>query len=264
MVEGTIRSFDPLAYYVNNVADLDKELVTAYKQNDQDRLKRLLSQSKYDYDVFICVNKHCHAFLLCVPIGGTGPKDPWLDEIMPDADNKPFDVPDFNFCYKLELAFEEVALKMYKIKKAFSIFKDVKDSIHKSYYIGRYKGTSPYGLELATLRAAPHRYRVLLDDCVEFAKEFCIQLLAYAENWREIEEEVNNRIKKAAATGLSIETLSRRVQSSALLGNTFLGGLDISSFMATSPRTAVVLLVAGVFLILYPIIVTLVLIKLLV
>ena len=187
MVEKSIRSIDPLAYYVNNVSDLDKQVVIAYKQNDQERLKKLLSQAKYDYDVFICINNGWHAFLLCVPVGGTGPKDPFLDELMPDANEKPFEIPDVNFCYKIELTFQDVQLKMYKIKKEFSIFKDVKGSIKKSYYIGKYKGTSPFGLDLASLRASPHRYRVLLDDCVEFAKEFCIQLLAYCEklagNW---------------------------------------------------------------------------------
>ncbi|XP_033104744.1 uncharacterized protein LOC117107232 [Anneissia japonica] len=256
MVKGTIRSINPLAYYVNNVSDLDKELVTAYKKQDKDSLQRLLSKSKYVYDVFLCVNKHWHAFILCVIVGGNEPKNPFLDELMPDADSKPFDVPDVNLCYRIELVFDEVQLKTYKIEKKSLAFKNVKHSIHKSYYVGKYKGTSPYGLELAILRAAPHRYQVLLDDCVEFAKEFCIQLLAYCENWREIEEDVENRIKNATGSGFSVEMLSRRVQSSAILGSTFLGGMDVSSFLSGTHSTAVVLAVV-VFLLTYPVLVTL-------
>ncbi|XP_071959120.1 uncharacterized protein [Antedon mediterranea] len=262
MVEGTIRGIDPLAYYVNNVSDLDKEVVKAYKKKDQDSIKRLLSKAKYVYDVFICVNKHWHAFILCVPVGGDGPKSPLMDDLMPDADNKPFDIPDVNFCYTIELTFEEVQLKMYKVKKEFTQFKDVKHRIKKSYYIGKYQGTSPYGLDLATLRAAPHRYRVLLDDCVEFSKEFCIQLLAYCENWRELEEVVQDRIKKASATGLSIETLSRRVESSAFFGNTLFGGLDVSSFLSGTHSTATVVAVIA-FMLIYPILVTILVVKLL-
>ncbi|XP_033104743.1 uncharacterized protein LOC117107230 [Anneissia japonica] len=256
MSEGTIRSIDPLAYYVNNVSDLDKDVVIAHKNEDKDSLQKLLSRSKYDYDIFLCVNKHWHAFMLCVAVGGDGPNSPLLDELMPDADSKPFDIPEVNLCYQIELVFEEVQLKTYKIQKKFGIFKDFKHSIKRSYYVGKYKGTSPYALDLAALRAAPHRYNTLLNDCVEFAKEFCIRLAKNCENGHEFEVTVKNRIKNATASGFSVETLSRRVQSSAILGSTFLGGMDVSSFLSGTHSTAVVLAVV-VFLLTYPILVTL-------
>ena len=253
MVEGTFRGVDPLAYYVNNVADLDKKVVVAHKNKDNEEIDKLLSQTKHDFDVFICINKHYHAFVLCVV---TGPAEPIFDDIMPNAESNPFDIPDVNFCYKIELAYEEVDLRMYKIKKKFCMFKDVKDSVSKSYHIGKYKASSPYALQFAILRAAPHRYNVLLNDCVEFAKEFCLQMLAFCDNWREIEEDVNSRIAAASATGLSIETLSRRVQSSGLVGNTFLGGLDTSQLFSGRHSLAMVVIVVIVFLV-YPFVVSL-------
>ena len=61
MTEGSLRSYDPLAYYVNNVSDLDAEVVKAHRDSDEQKRKELLSRGKQDFDIFICVNKHNHA-----------------------------------------------------------------------------------------------------------------------------------------------------------------------------------------------------------
>lgn len=116
-------------------------------------------------------------------------------------------------------------------------------------------------LQFVALRAAPHRYSVLLEDCVEFAKEFCVQTLAYSSNWRELEEQVHSNIQRATATGFSAERLSRNIRSSGWLGNTFLGGIDVSSAM--SNRYTLPLLFALVFfLFVYPIVVAVIVVKL--
>ena len=87
MTEGSLRSYDPLAYYVNNVSDLDAEVVKAHRDNDEQKRKELLSRGKQDFDI-ICVNKHNHAFVLCVPCGP-------VDQTFGDPLSKdPFDVPD--------------------------------------------------------------------------------------------------------------------------------------------------------------------------
>ena len=68
-MEGTLRSVEPLAYYVNTLSDFDAEVVTAYKNKDNKKIKQLASTGKMDMDLFICVNKRWHGFILCVPAG---------------------------------------------------------------------------------------------------------------------------------------------------------------------------------------------------
>lgn len=150
---------------------------------------------------------------------------------------------------------------MYKIRKDFRLFKDIVTRIKRSFYIGRFKQITLNALQFVALRAAPHRYSVLLEDCVEFAKEFCVQTLAYSSNWRELEEQVHSNIQRATATGFSAERLSRNIRSSGWLGNTFLGGIDVSSAM--SNRYTLPLLFALVFfLFVYPIAVAVIVVKL--
>ena len=67
-------------------------------------------------------------------------------------------------------------------------------------------------------------------------------MLSYCKNYRELEPYVNSRIKQATASGLSIEQLSRRIRSSAMVGNTFLEGLEISTFLGG--RYSVLLVIA--------------------
>ena len=243
----SFQSYDPLAYYVNDVADLDLDVVRAHKADDSARRRTLLSENKNSFDVFICVNHHSHAYVLCIPVGAN---DPFSDMFKDD----PFKVPDLIFCWRFELCYENPELRTYQIRKGFRMFKDIKGSVKKPFYIGRYKEVSPRAFQFSALRAAPHRYNAILNDCVEFAKEFCIALLSYCANWKELEEEVNKRIKEASATGLSIERLSRKVQSSGWMGSRFLEGMDISSVMSGEHRTLVMAL-ALLFFLVYPVVV---------
>jgi len=195
---------------------------------------------------------------LCVPAG----EDPNHLADFSDVIQSPFDVPAVSLCWQFELCIEDDKLRMYKIRKDCQLFKDVKGRIQRSFYIGRFKKISLYALQFVAMRAAPHRYSVLLEDCVEFAKEFCIQALAYCSNWRDLEEQVHSNIKKATATGFSAEKLSRNIRSSGWLGNTFLGGVDISGLMSSRYRVAgVVALVA--FLLSYPFVVAVIVVKML-
>ena len=251
MVEGTFKSVDTLAYYVNNVNDFDNDIVIAYKRNDREKLKELAARGQGEYDVFICVTKQWHGFVLCVPAGIHTP----FEEVITDVIKSQFDVDDRVLCYVFELCYDDENLRTYKIRKEMSFFRDIKNRVAKrNYFIGHYKQISPSGFQIAAMRAAPHRYAVLLKDCVEFSKEFCIQALAYCSNWRDIESEVKENIKRASATGFSFEQLSRKVRSSGWLGNIALGGTDIGSLLTRrNPNTTSCLIM--VFLLIYPIIV---------
>lgn len=259
MAEGSLRSVEPLAYYVNTLSDFDVEVVKAYRKKDNDRIKQLASTgNKMDMDIFICVNKAWHGFILCVPAGED--ENGLVD--FSDVVQTPFDVPAVSLCWQFELCMENEQQRMYKIRKDCRLFKDIEGRIQRSFYIGRFKGTSLNALQFVALRAAPHRYSVLLEDCVEFAKEFCVQALAYCSNWRELEEQVHSNITKATATGFSAEKLSRNIRSSGWLGNTFLGGMDVSSLISSRYRVAGFVALV-MFLLTYPVVVAVITIKLL-
>ena len=249
-----IRSYDPLAYYVNNISELDPEVVKAYRNKDKQKESQLLSRGKNDFDVFICVNKHAHAFVLCVPCG---PVDPVFDDVL---SKDPFQIPEIQLCWRYELCFESQELRMYKIKKEFSLFKDIKGKIDRSYYVGMYKDVCPIALQFAALRSAPHRYSAILSDCVEFSKEFCMSMLSYCSNWKQLEEQVTSRIKEASATGLSLERLSRKVQVSGWFGNLSLGGTDVTSLL--SGRRGIVIAFIVLFVLVYPVFVAVVVVAL--
>ncbi|XP_053396140.1 uncharacterized protein LOC128556154 [Mercenaria mercenaria] len=244
-VEGTFKLIDPLAYHVNNVEDLDPEVVKAFKRKDNSTIAELTHNGDTDFDVFICINKAWHAFILCIPNTINDPHG-LLSDVPQD---NPFVVSGDILCWSFELCFENEQLKLYKIRKEFNMLKDIRNRINKAYHIGKFMNVKPKAFQFAVLRAAPHRYNVLLNDCVEFAKEFCLCMLSYCSNYRQLEEPVNENIKKATATGLSVENLSRRVRSSALIGNTFLGGLDVSTFFSARNGSAGLI----VFILVYPI-----------
>ena len=250
----TLKSYDPLAYYVNTLVDMDPRVVQAHREKDDEAIKALLAEGRStNLDVHICVNKHSHAFVLCVPVD--------TSEVYPDLFKEdPMFIPELILCWRFELCFENENQRTYKLRKVFGLFKDVKGSIQKSFYIGRYENTPINGLEFAALRAAPHRYSALISDCVEFAKEFCHVLLSYCRDGLQLEKEVIKRLAKATATGLSVERLSRKVQTSAIIGNSFLGGVDISGILASKWAIPLVLLVVF-FVLIYPILVTMIIVK---
>ena len=260
-MEGLLRCVEPLAYYVNTLSDFDVEVVNAYKMKDSARIKQLAATGKFDMDLFICVNKAWHGFILCVPAGQD--ENSLLD--LSDVLQSPFDIPAQIMCWQYELCIEDEQQRLYKIRKDCRLFKDIEGRIQRHFYIGRFKGTSLNALQFVAMRAAPHRYSVLLEDCVEFAKEFCIQALAYCSNWRELEEQVHSNIAKATASGFSVEKLSRNIRSSGWLGNTFLGGVGVGSFtsdlLSSRYRIAAFVCLALFGLTVYIVVVTVVVIK---
>lgn len=251
MVERSLKSYDPFLFYVNKISELDPAIAKAHREDDNAERKKLLSKAKGDHDIFICINFHWHAFVLCVPCG--------CDPVFPDMiSNDPFKIPDLQMCWRFDLCYENMELRTYKLGKKFNIFKEFKKSIKETYYIGRYKEVSVNAFQFAALRAAPHHYNHIINDCVEFSKEFCIALLSYSSNGIQLEEEVYSNIRKASATGFSIERLSRRSHMSGLIGNLSLGGIDASSILAATGSAKVVWVVAGVvFFLVYPVVVTL-------
>ena len=251
-VEGTFKSIDPLMYLVNVVSDLDKDVVNAHKSNDTAAIARMTKKGDCSFDVFICVNESWHAFVLCVPAYQKEGDPLGISSDMPNDD--PFAVPDVLLCWTFDLRFEREDLRMYKISKHFGLFRDIKKRINKSYYIGQYANVNHVAFQFAALRAAPHRYGVLLHDCVEFAKEYCICLLSYCNNYKDLEGVVQDRIAKATASGLSVEHLSRRIKSLTFLGNSFLGGLDVSTLFGGRFPVLWILIILVVIM-LYPIVV---------
>ena len=253
-MEHSFLNPDPLTYHVNNVSDFDQNIVRFYKTKDHESLRSLIKQGRRDHDIFICVSKKWHGFVLCVPsekqsASYTGAETP---HVTPDA-----------MCHVFELCYENKKLRRYKIRKTVSIFGDIKRRIGKrSYYIGHYKEISSAGLQLAALRSAPHRYSVLLEDCVEFSKEFCIQALSFSSNAREIEKQVEKNIKKASVTGFSAEHLSRNhVKFLGRFGNISIGGIDVAN-MLSSQRPYLTWAVVTVFSLLYFIVVLMIALKL--
>ena len=256
-MEGSLRSVDPLAYYVNVLSDFDPEVVKAYKSKDNAKIKQLASTGKTDMDLFICVNKGWHGFILCAP--NQGNSNELID--FSDVVQSPFDIPSLLMCWQYELLMENEELRWYKIRKECELFRDIEGRIQRSFYIGRYQGLSLKALQFAAMGAAPHRYNILLEDCVEFAKEFCVQALAYCSNWRDLEEEVHSNIAKATASGFSVEKLSRNIRSSGWVGHTFMGGIDVSGFLSNRFRVASAVCLLLLVLV-YPIIIAVITVKL--
>lgn len=255
MVESSFRNVDPLAYHVNNVEDFDRDIIRVCKRKDQAEIQRLASRGKANavYDIFICISKNWHGFVLCVPAG----VDPAFEDIITDVIKTPFDVPDLMLCFTFELCFENEQLQTYKIRKSFSLFKDIKGRIKRSFFIGHYEQISPSALQICAIHSSPHRYAVLLQDCVEFSKEFCLEALRFCSNGKEIEKEVNNNIKAATASGFSFEHLSRKIRSSAWIGNILLNGADVNVNFSYRHQLLVICLVI-VFILVWPVLVVVV------
>ena len=253
MTEGVLRSFDPLTFSVNDVGNLDREVVEAYKKNNIARINEIISRGEpHSYDVFICSDGF-HAFLLVTIVS-----EARLAQGPDMSSTDPPKVPGRVVCWRIELQYEEIKLQTYQISKKLVLFKDVKRDIKKSYNIGRYEKVKNIKcLDLACLQAAPRHYNAILKDCVEFAKEFCMCLLSYCENARKLKKVVQERIKKVSATGLSIERSSRNFFLSGIFGNISLGGLNMSSFIA-GPKGAIAVIFFLIFLLIYPIFIALV------
>ena len=75
--------------------------------------------------------------------------------------------------------------------------------------------------------------------------------LSYCSNWKQLEEQVDSRIKEATATGLSLERLSRKVRLSGWFGNLSLGGTDVTTLL--SGRSGIVIVLIVLFFLVYPV-----------
>ena len=251
MTEGIFKSYDPLAYKVNDTSALNKGLVKAFKTNNRKKIQEIVNYGLPNtVDVFITINKHFHACILIVPANNNS-----IFEHMQLLSDDPFKVPHNLLCWRIDLRYEEIQLRTYKISIKFDLFQVFKKCIAKSFFIGRYENVrNNLCFQLAILQAAPHHYNAVLADCVEFAKEFCLCLLSYCSNSSSLETIVKANIKKATATGLSVEYLSRNFGLSGFLGNFLLGGTDVSSLLSGNP-----LFVAAsvIFLLIYPAVISL-------
>ena len=214
-MEGTFHCVDPLIYYVNSLSDFDTDVVMAFKSKHNEKIKRLASTGTMDLDLFICVNKMEHGFVLCVPASGyeTG-----LVDVVSSFVKSPFYIPARTRCWQYELR-EGYGGQSYKVSRECSQFRDVEGRIHRRFYIGRYEGTSLNALQFVAMEVAPHQYGVLQADCFHFAKEFCIQALAYSSNRRKIEKGVLSSIVKASADGFGVNKLTQTISSPDVMGN---------------------------------------------
>ena len=251
MSEGIFEFFDSFAYKVNNVSALDEGLVKAFKAKDAEKIKQIINDgSPLTVDVFITINHYQHACILIVPTSN----DLAFEHIQLVSEN-PFSVPVDSTCWLIDLRFEEINLRTYKISMKKELLEVLKKSIKKAFFIGRYENVgSNLCFQLAILRASPNRYNAILADCVEFAKEFCICLLSYCSNFSDLEAVVKENIKNATATGLSVEHLSRNSGLSGYLGNLMLGGTDISSILSGN---SLFVAAAVIFFFVYPVAISL-------
>ena len=214
-MEGTFHCVDPLVYYVNSLSDFDSDVVMAFKSKSNQKIKRLASTGTMDLDLFICVNKIEHGFVLCVPTSGY---DTGMVDVISSFVKSPFDIPARTRCWQYELC-EGYGGQSYKISRECSQFRDVEGRIHRRFYIGSYEGTSLNALQFVAMEVAPHQYGVLLADCFQFAKKFCIQALEYSSNRSEIEELVLSNITKASSDGFGVKKLTQTISSPDVMGN---------------------------------------------
>ena len=64
-MEGTLRSVEPLAYYVNTLSDFDAEVVTAYKKKDnkKNQAARLHREDGYGF-IHLCEQTMARVYLV--------------------------------------------------------------------------------------------------------------------------------------------------------------------------------------------------------
>ena len=227
MAESIARTFSPFAYTVENVSTLNKELVEAYRSQNDYRIKKLLKKGhRSTVDVFITINKYLHACIVIIPVSR-----PEFKEFGSKSEGA-FDGLDNTTCWRFELCFENIQSKKYQITMKKNKLQEFKEYVKRTYFIARYElNDNDLCLQLAVLRAAPKYYNTVFADCVEFAKNFCVELLEHCSNQKTIDATVRENIKKATATGFSVEYISRNFASSGLLGSSVAGGPDVSSFL---------------------------------
>ena len=108
----------------------------------------------------------------------------------------------------------------------------LKESIETSSLMARYENIRSYlWFYLSILQAASYHCSAILANCDKFAKKFCICLVAYCSNSKEMETIVKESIKKVAATRLNVEHLSKYFRLSWFLVNYIAEGTDVTRFL---------------------------------
>ncbi|ELU17723.1 hypothetical protein CAPTEDRAFT_217866 [Capitella teleta] len=264
MAETTVRSSFPLAYTVDSFEDIDADVCRAYVNKDDFRLEQLsTSGSAMDVDMFICINHAYHAFVLCASRNRLSDfhKSLLYDEAIESLESVS-EIPSYLLVHHFELRYKSAEQRMYKISAKMSLFCDIEKNVKKFYYIGHYEGINSKAMQIAACKAAPKKYSVLLHDCLEFAKVFCVECLAYCQNYKAIEAQVDKQLQGITITDKKVEALSRQVPSFGMAGNSLLGAVDASHFMSSGNKTKIVAVIVGMFLLLiYPVIVCVIVVQ---
>ena len=241
MSEGRVESCDPLEYNANDVCTLNKDLAEAFKANNREQIQNIINVGfPITADVFIAISKHSHPCILIVPAGNHS----LLKYVQPVSEN-PFSVPDNLLCWQFDLCLEEMELKKYTLSMKINLFKILKESIEKAFFMGRYENVRSYlYFQLAILQVALYHCNAILADCDEFAKKFCICLVAYCSNSKEMETIVKESIKKVSA---------RNFKTSRFVGNFIAEGTNVSSFLYENRLVASTV----IFLMIYPVAISL-------
>lgn len=250
MSEAVFKTSDSITYKANNVSSLDKRIVQAFIANDTNKIEEIINSGlPLTIDVFISIDRHPKACILIVPAGNET-----LHYIQPMREN-PINVPDIALCWRIDLYYDEVQLETYQISIKYDLFKEFKKTIREAFFIGRYENVRHVlCLHLVILRASPNHFNASFEDCIAFAKEFCVYLLGYCSNAEKMEEIVNNNIKKLAAAEDKVENLPRNFELFGLLGNLLVGRSDVCSFVTGKH---VVMMTVVMFILIYPFIVSL-------
>ncbi len=144
---------------------------------------------------------------------------------------------------------------MYKIRKEYALFKDIKVKIDKSYYRGSYKGMAVIALQFAALRAAPPSLSsVTVWSSPRRSVWLCSATAAIGSSWR-------GRCPVASKRPLLLASVLGHFRGSFVhqvgLGTSPFIGADVSS-LASEKRGFVIIIVMALLLLVYPIIVAIV------
>ena len=120
--------------------------------------------------------------------------------------------------------------------------------------MARYENIRSYlWFYLSILQAASYHCSAILANCDKFAKKFCICLVAYCSNSKEMETIVKESIQKVSAKGLIVEHLSKNITTSRFLGNFIAGVTDVTNYFYENYLVAS----AVTFLLIYPVAISL-------
>lgn len=255
-MEITLQSFEPFAYTVATDFSTfeNQDLENAFKKNDEDEIKLQRSfYTRFNYLVFLSI-KNLHASVWLIPYKSM---DVGEETLKPVNSIVVLPLKDEQICFNVQLQFESMKQRKYKITRYEENFINVKHKTYgsgKTYFIGFYEKINSADIQLAAMRSAPHTYSILFYDCVRFAKDFCANLLFYVSNKIRLDKQVNSNLSRITASGLKIEQLSREVETFGYTGNVTIASPDITTYLGN--RNFLVWIFCGIFIFLiWPIII---------